>query len=318
MSDNAHIYLNIPHRWGSRQVVGSIKISGVQFTGQTVNFQRVLDIEIQSLKPFTQGDGDEVFQYEWLQLEVAIWTIGHPRREIGRVHTAGDGMTPIGVAGSNPSYWKWELHDEDIERANAAHAQLGVHPFSFSVEITGVAKKINEEGQGVDIVALRSDNSQLTIAFSDWESLTNEMGYTVPPSTSGLAGFASTEHPSWSDATDRLTDARAQLRAGEDYNALEDCLDALESLVSRPYIAADWEALTSAMPEQKADGVAELFSGLATYCNKIGHHRSRDDLQQMPLDHWEAELVLAATQFVLTYALRLRTSGVLQPAKDAE
>lgn len=305
MSDNAHIYLNIPDRWGSRQIVGSIKISGVKFTGHTVNLQRVLDIEIQSLRPYGQSDGDEAFRYEWLQLGVTMRTAGYLSQEIGRVHNTGDGMMPIGVAGSLPSYWRWELHDDDIERAIAAHAPLGVQPFSFVVEMTGIAKKINGDGQAVDIVALRSDNAQMLIALSDWETLIKDMGYAVPPSTAGLAGIASTEHPSWSDAMDRLKDARLQLRAGEDYNALEDCLGVLESLVSRPYSAADWEVHLSGMPKQKATGVAEMFSGLATYCNKIGHHRSRDDRQQMPLDHWEAELVVAATQFALTYALRL-------------
>jgi hypothetical protein len=217
-------------------------------------------------------------------------------------------MAPIGIAAAVPSYWRWELHDEDIEAAIAQHALLGVHPFSFVVDITGVAKKIDSTNQAVDIVALRSDNSRISISFSEWEGLIKELGYTIPPSTVGLAGLASTEHPSWSEASRRLDDARKQLRAGDDYNALEDCLGVLESLVSRPYNAADWQALLSVMPEQKATGVAELISGLATYCNKIGHHRSRDDLQQMPLDHWEAELVVATTQFVLTYAFRLGLS----------
>jgi hypothetical protein len=317
MSDNAHIYLNIPERFGSRTVVGSYKIGDIKFTGQTVNLQRVLDIEIQSLRPYGQTDTDEHYQYEWLQLDVAIWTVGHPHRKIGTVHTAGEGMMPIGVAGSLPSYWRWELRDEDIERANAAHALLGVHPFSFVVEITGVAKKIDGDGQGVDVVALRSDNSRISVAFSDWQSLITDMGFTIPPSTAGLAGYATTEHPSWTDASTRLDDARAQLRAGDDYNALQDCLGALESLVSRPYDAAEWRGRLAFLPPQKAAGLAELFSGLAMFCNKIGHHRSRDErdhdtsLRLMPLDHWEAEAVVAATQFVLTYALRLRSTGDL-------
>jgi hypothetical protein len=316
MSDSAHIYLNIPGRYGSRVVAGSINIGNIKFTGQTVNLQRVLDIEIQALKPYGQADVDETYRFEWLQLDVAIWTVGIPRRRIGTVHTAGEGMMPIGVAGSIPSYWRWELHEEDIERANAQHAVLGVQPHSFSVEITGVAKKIDSTNQAVDVMALRSDNSHISIAFSEWQSLTRDLGFTIPPSTAGLAGYATTDHPSWSEAVARLDDARAQLRAGDDYNALEDCLGVLESLVSRPYSAPEWMTRLSTMPEQKATGIAELLSGLSTYCNKIGHHRSNDDLQQMPLDHWEAEIVVGITQFVLTYALRLRSTNALSSGES--
>lgn len=318
MSDNAHIYLNIPDRYGSRRVVGSIKIGDIKFTGQTVNTQRVLDIEIQSLKPYGQSDTDEIYLYEWLQLNVSVWTVSNPRRKIGTVHTMGEGMMSIGVAGSLPSYWKWELNNEDIERANTQHAVLGVQPFTFVIEITGVAKKTDAANETVDVVALRSDSSRITIAFSEWEELIKGLGFTIPPSTAGLAGYATIEHPSWSNAITHLDDARSQLRAGNDYNALQDCLGVLESIVSRPYSATEWTDRLHMLPEQKVTGISEMFSGLATYCNKIGHHRSKEDLQQMPLDHWEAELVVATTQFVLAYALRLRSTGTLSNTHDAE
>jgi hypothetical protein len=64
-------------------------------------------------------------------------------------------------------------------------------------------------------------------------------------------------------------------------------------------------------------GIAALLSGLATYCNKVGHHSDREwrdesgDLQPMPLDQWEADLAVAVSQFALTYALRLRQGGLL-------
>lgn len=31
----------------------------------------------------------------------------------------------------------------------------------------------------------------------------------------------------------------------------------------------------------------------------------------MPLDHWEADLMVGAAQLVLTYAIRLRSAGTL-------
>jgi hypothetical protein len=144
--------------------------------------------------------------------------------------------------------------------------------------------------------------------------------YKLPPSHAALAGLSSIQHPSWADATKRLGDARSHLRAGEDYDALRDCLSTLESLVSPPYTADAWKKRLASLPDQKATGLAALFSGMATYCNKVGHHRSRqerdagNDFQQMPLDHWEADLAVGAAQFVTAYALRLRMAGLLVDA----
>jgi hypothetical protein len=88
---------------------------------------------------------------------------------------------------------------------------------------------------------------------------------------------------------------------------------------------AYWKSRFPSLSTQKVSGLAELFSGLATYSNRIGHHRSKIErdhtggLQQIPLDHWEAELVVGATQFLLAYALRLRSTDLLnlKPIEEA-
>jgi hypothetical protein len=184
----------------------------------------------------------------------------------------------------------------------------------------GIAKMHLPTGELFDIVSLRSSSPQFTIELSHWERLMQSLEYKLPPSHAALAGLSALQHPSWADATKRLDDARSHLRAGEDYDALRDCLSTLESLVTPPYAADAWKKRLTALPDQKATGLAELFSGMAMYCNKVGHHRSRqerdagDDLQQMPLDHWEADLAVGAAQFVTAYALRLRTAGILADA----
>ena len=61
-----------------------------------------------------------------------------------------------------------------------------------------------------------------------------------------------------------------------------------------------------------------LFSGVSTFLNKIGHHRSKDQRDEngqlilMPLDHYEAEIMQLITHLVMVYLERLRVSGTLK------
>jgi hypothetical protein len=55
--------------------------------------------------------------------------------------------------------------------------------------------------------------------------------------------------------------------------------------------------------------VARLLAAHCTYLNRVGYHRDRDhpagsELPPVPLDHWEAEIAVAVSQFWLTFALR--------------
>jgi hypothetical protein len=98
-------------------------------------------------------------------------------------------------------------------------------------------------------------------------------------------------------------------------------------LVSAPYDAQSWKSRLTSVQDEKADGLPALLSGFATYCNKIGHHRERqnrndaEDFPVMPLDHREADLAVAVAQYLLTCASRLRSDGVLSttpPTTSAE
>jgi hypothetical protein len=327
MTTDATLYLVNPgSQEYSSQAAGSLSIRGVQSSGQTVESQRCLDMQVESHPPsqlltMKEGNRDVPVTFSWLRLEAHVWTRSTPRREIGSVHIDQQGMLPLGTSRNGPANWLWELLPEDVELAEGTHSHQANTPFFFTLEISGIARMCLATGKLVDLVSLRASNPQFSIELSQWKRLINELGYKLPPSHAALAGLAALQHPSWEDASLRLGTARTHLRAGEDYEALRDCLSTLESLVTPPYAANAWMKQLTALPGQKATGLAELFSGMAMYCNKIGHHRSRkerdagNDLPQMPLDHWEADLAVGAAQFVTAYALRLRASGILVEAE---
>jgi hypothetical protein len=323
MTTDVTLYLVHPgSQQYTNQVAGCLSVRDIQFTGQTFDSQRCIDLSVESHPPaqthhVTHGGKEVPVGFTWLQLEAHIWIQSTPRREIGNIHIDPQGMLPLGDKRFGPTNWLWEVPPEAVEIAESAHSQQANAPFHFQLQISGIVKMHLPSGEFVDLVPLRSSATQLKIELSQWENLMQSLGYKLPPSQAALIGLSATQHPSWSDATARLTDARTHLRAGEDYDALRACLSTLESLVSAPYSAEEWKKRLSSMSDQKATGIAQLLSGVAMYCNKVGHHRSRqerdgsDDLLQMPLDHWEADLVVGATQFVAAYALRLRAAGSL-------
>lgn len=328
MTTDVTLYLMKPgEQTYSSQAVGCLVIRGIEFSGQAYESQRCLDIGVESHPPSqalttTGGNEERPVAFTWLQLTADIWTRSAPRHRIGHIHIDEKGMLPLGPSRSVRSSWLWELRPEDVELVELNRSNEANAPLIFQLEVTGVAKVVDAAtGQFLgDVVPVRASNTKLTVELSHWERLMQYMEYKVPPTQAALAGLSSVQHPSWNDAARRLEPARSHLRAGEDYDALRKCLSTLESLVSPPYAASAWKERLKAVPEQKATGLAELFSGMATYCNKVGHHRSRDDrdaaedLPQMPLDHWEADLAVGTAQFVTAYALRLRISGALGDA----
>jgi len=324
VTTDAYVYLVRPgDERPSNETVGCFSIRGIEFTGRTIDSQKCLEIGVETHPPlqpvvFKNGDTEVSVTFSWLQLEAEVWTRSVPRHRVGQVHIDQKGMLPLGAARSFPSSWLWEVRPEDVEVIEESRPTQPNAPIFLQIEIKGVAKVIDQTtGEFVDLVPLRGSNPQHVMELSHWERLMQQMEYTLPPTHTALAGSSSLQHPSWAEATRRLETARSHHRTGEDYDALRVCLNVLESLVSPPYVVNAWKDRLAVLPDQKATGLAELFSGMATYCNKVGHHRSRqerdasDDLQQMPLDHWEADLVVGAAQFVTAYALRLRMAGIL-------
>jgi hypothetical protein len=323
MTAKMSLYLRQPGiRSVTTQLVGEMVIREVNSIRQNTWGQKCLVLEVEAYPPGRQvsigpNQGQTPPPLEWIQLDVELRINQAPQWMIGRVIIDDAGMLPIGAsARSGPVSWLWELLVEDVERVEMARAAQPNAPIFFLVEVHGIAKLVEPSGR-FDVVAVWGETPLLSVEVSKWERLLQQLGYSVPPSHLGLAGPACLEHPSWREAMKRLDNARLHHRSGEDYDALRVCLSALEAVVSNPYKADSWKRRLTSLPDQKAEGIAELLSGLATYCNKIGHHRSladRDDagdLLVMPLDHWEADVVLGSAQFTLSYALRLREQGIL-------
>ncbi|MDA8316182.1 MAG: hypothetical protein M0010_13590 [Actinomycetota bacterium] len=312
----------------SSQAVGGYSIREIEL-GQPLDSMKCLGIEVDAhgpQQPLVVTDGknqQHPLTVSWLWLEVTISTQTTPRRQVGRVHVDQKGMLPLGPGSAARGTWTWEVRQEDIETVDQARSNQPNAPIYFHLEISGIGKLVDDSGTLYDLIAVRSAGQQLKVELSQWDRLLQALDYSVPPSEATLVSRGSREHHAWADAAERLENARLHLRHGEDYDALRACLSVLEGLVSAPYNSASWKSRLTSLQTQKADGIAELLSGFATFCNKIGHHRSRDernaaaDLAQMPLDHWEAELALGIAQFVTTYAVRLRNGGLMAEQPDA-
>jgi hypothetical protein len=61
-----------------------------------------------------------------------------------------------------------------------------------------------------------------------------------------------------------------------------------------------------------------LLTGVSTYLNKVGHHRNSKmknedgNLVHIPLDQYEAELLLGISQLIVTYLkIKRRLNGLL-------
>lgn len=239
----------------------------------------------------------------WLGFEVRIESRRPAAPILGRV-IVDDDQWPGSTATSRDTVrWRWLLLDEDIEAIDRDRPEGSSGPLVLRAVASGLA---DIRGEVFPVFG----DGQIELALSHWDDLTRALGYEAPPSVSRAAGVAAT-HSTWRDAAHALEPARAALARGETYTALELCRDQLEGLAQPPYATTGWAALFSHLPEQKQAALQELLSGLGTYLNKVGHHRDRKatdegEFQAMPVEHWEAELMVAVTQLILGYALRAR------------
>jgi hypothetical protein len=241
----------------------------------------------------------------WVWLNAEVFTQRVPPRMCGRVMIDVNQRPPLQAGAAGDVEWLWALRPEDLEGIEQAHQDAAKSPRYFKVNALGII----QIPEGTFTV---TGEGNFEVPVSEWTEYLTSLGYGVPPSLAALLTAGGASHSSWSEAERRLAPARARLRAGEDYVALTSCLGEFEKLVSKPYMAVSWQPLVQADPAQKQDGVAGLLAAHATYLNKIGHHKDRKDrdamgnLIEMPLNHWEAELALAASQVLLAYAIRLK------------
>ncbi len=214
---------------GPRQPIGYISIRDIAFTGSEVDSQKALDIEVEAHpgdQPITINRYDKKLSamISWLSLNAEIRTTQPPRRTIGRVHIDGKGMLPIGPSRRGRARWSWLLFPEDIETVERTRTARPGGPLYFQVTVTGIARLIDPDAQLRGIEQVQGNLLQLSMEHSQWERHLAALDYHLPPSQAALADPASTADASWATAMKSLDPARTHHRAGEDYDALRDCL----------------------------------------------------------------------------------------------
>jgi hypothetical protein len=301
--NDLHLYMRDPHGTIGRLIFKDL------MTGQPGRTKGI-QIEMEFV-PWSNSPGGGA---RWLALAA---TIGNQRtdepRTFGRVvFDIANDVPPANPPQTKTVVWLWQLLPEDLETIERERASNPKAPVVFRIEVQGILQRGFLAGNSEAATPVTGEGT-FQVAVSEWESLLTALGYGLPPSAAELAGLASVSHPSWAEAEKRLSAARTHLRAGDDHFALIDCLHAFETIKSAPYKDKSWlELVASSMPDQKAGSVAKLLAAHCDYLNRVGHHRGRKpppdepDLPEMPLNHWEAELAVAVSQFLLAYALRLR------------
>lgn len=202
--------------------------------------------------------------------------------------------------------WTWGLLAQDI---SAIEAYRQGRELQVSFSLNGIYK---DDGGIASFVG----SSLTTIATSEWYkvldkyTLAHNAAIQVPPSL-----FSDT---SWSIAADKLKHVNQLLWRGETRQALEECFSQIEGYVTNPYNEKNWDnCIDEDENSQRRVGLISMFSGISTFLNKVGRHRSKnerenDQLVLMPMDHYEAEIMQLMTHLVVVYLERLKASGTLK------
>jgi hypothetical protein len=172
-------------------------------------------------------------------------------------------------------------------------------------------------GTGIGNVALTDGESEMsaiycgmhtTVPHSTWERILTQLKY--EPAVALYLPKSLAHWPEWQHAILASQDAVRVVSRGETHSALQRCLGLLEKLHAAPYAPESWVGFFD-VDKSKEVGLKALIAGVATYLNKVGHHRSRTerdatgDLVQSSVDHYEAEILVAMTQLILAYIQRL-------------
>jgi hypothetical protein len=195
---------------------------------------------------------------------------------------------------------QWHLAPHELQ---SLEEQRAGRDLQIELQVTGLAMVAGRESP-----EMAQGDVFLRIPKSDWATLLEKLEY-MPGRVVALP-ISHYSSPNWEQTMIRLAGARRAVEVGEGHEAMRECLTVLEGLHSSPYNPKAWEGMFNVDP-QKAEGLEQLFSGVATYLNKVGHHRSRserdedDVLRQSRVEHYEAELLVAMTHLLLAYAARL-------------
>lgn len=242
----------------------------------------------------------------WLYATAQVWSRQHPTRRLGAVHLDNYDLPDFAGNGRRSVSWDWFLPPDQLEQLERDRAPHSSHAFALRLRVAGVLR-LGDEVLGV------GGETSIDLSAAEWSGLLPRLGYATAPGVSTLAaGIAAGRHPSWREAEEQLAPARRALHAGEERAALAAAFTEFERLVARPYLAGEWDDAIVDMPTAKRKEFAKLLAAHAGLISRVGRHLSADettataDRVELPLDYWEAELLLAASQLFLTFALRAR------------
>jgi hypothetical protein len=227
------------------------------------------------------------------------------RKTLGQVKTS---LWAFNKTTPNYNKWEWILDSNDI--ASIENIRYG--DISFYVDVKAILL-VDKENSIIPIYG----QGQIRFSESDWLTFISNFGYSTKYASSIPSVLL--EDNSWINAYRQLDIAREHMHRGKTYDALRQCLSVIESYKDSdkyggPYSDKVWEELLQDMIPQKQEGIKGLLSGVSTYLNKIGHHRNikrseNGNLETIPLNQYEAEIMLSITQLVVTYIERIRNDG---------
>lgn len=206
----------------------------------------------------------------------------------------------------NASDWKWFFDSEDISIIESVRNG----DVSFEIEISTIIQITENETR---ILPFRG-KGHVRFPETDWLKFIRHFGY----STKYGLDLPTTllDDNCWLAAFDLLDDARQHMQRGKTHDALGQCLSIIESYMDSakrggPYSDKVWDELLVDQIPQKKDGIIRMISGISTYLNMIGHHRNshqkeNGNLPRVPIDQFEAELMVSICHLLVTYLERLR------------
>lgn len=288
--------------------------------------QTVGNIRVTDLTEGWSGDGglrlsleyeplsEQVLDMRLLSLQAHIEDSRSTPRVYGRMVVAvGSEVPALGPNASRKWWWIWHLPPEEIERIEHVRQATGARP-TFRLVLSGYAQIT---------YATWAIGSELPFSLStdEWLGLIRSLGYESPPSVTGLVGATLASDPSWQDAEEAMRRARALLNRGEDHEAVASAYRAFDQVLANPYKAAWTKRLISAtVPPDKAKHLEVLLQKHTNVLSNLGRHPGGEtdedgNREMLPLDHWEAELLVATSQLLLAAVYRWRSK---QAASDPE
>lgn len=217
--------------------------------------------------------------------------------------TVGQVQPSLWVFNKNSGHytWDWVFDSNDISAIEVVRSGDIV----FEIEAKAIVEISENGNMTIPIIG----REQVRFSESDWISFIGNLGYStkygmsLPPSL--------LNDKCWIQAYELLDDAREHMQRGKTYDALRQCLSTIESYMDYgkerggPYSEIVWEELLQDITPQKKDGILKLITGVSTYLNRVGHHRNsklkdNGNLTTIPLNQYEAELMLGISQLVVT------------------